>query len=247
MKIIISPAKKINHHIEFSPQSSPKLFSRTQEIYDTLITLDYPTLKELWNCSDKIAQTSYEKLHEKTPTAAYLPALLAYNGIQYQYMAPQVFHDQEWTYVQEHLRILSGFYGILRPLDAIIPYRLEMQALLTIGNHSNLYDYWNQLLHDELYQNNDLVINLASKEYSQCIRPYVNSTEKMVDIHFVVLQDNKIRTKATYAKMARGAMVRFMAEKQVTSQKELQAFQEFGYQFDPSLSTEKELYFVSKQ
>ncbi|MBN2222755.1 MAG: peroxide stress protein YaaA, partial [Vallitaleaceae bacterium] len=146
-----------------------------------------------------------------------------------------------------HLRILSGFYGSLRPLDSIIPYRLEMQAPLHVGKYENLYTYWNHLLYDELYHENNLVINLASKEYSQCLRPYLKEKDQFIDLHFLVRKNSKLTVKATYAKMARGAMVRFMAERQIKTPEGLKDFQEFGYSYDMKLSKESELYFVKEE
>ena len=91
-------------------------------------------------------------------------ALVSYVGIQYQYMAPQVFEDAYYEYVQEHLRILSGFYGIVRPLDRVTPYRLEMQAKLAMDGHRNLYSYWGDSLYRELTQDDHVILNLASGE-----------------------------------------------------------------------------------
>ena len=101
------------------------------------------------------------------------PALLAYDGIQYTYMAPAVFEDGQYDYVQEYLRILSGFYGVVKPMDGVVPYRLEMQAKAAVGGHKNLYDFWGDSLYREVIGDSRIVINLASKEYSKCIEKYL--------------------------------------------------------------------------
>ena len=111
-----------------------------------------PGGQKLWQCNDKIAELNFQRFSRMDLTRNLTPALLSYEGIQYQYMAPQVFTEQEWAYAQEHLRILSGFYGVLRPLDGVVPYRLEMQAktgraqvpgcTLPGMPPASLYDFW---------------------------------------------------------------------------------------------------------
>ena len=97
------------------------------------------------------------------------PAILSYEGIAYQYMAPAVFEYGHFDYIQEHLRILSAFYGSLKPMDGVTPYRLEMQAKAIIGNTKNLYEYWGDLPYKDVRDESGIIINLASKEYSKCI------------------------------------------------------------------------------
>jgi len=100
------------------------------------------------------------------------PAVLSYEGIAFQYMAPAVFEDRQLAYVQKHLRILSAFYGVLEPMDGVTPYRLEMQAKVGIGDAKNLYDYWGERLYRSVIDDSRVIINLASKEYSKCIEKY---------------------------------------------------------------------------
>ena len=139
MKIIISPAKKMTAQVEYpAPTESPVFLERTKQLMQKLQSLSYEELKKLWVCNDEIASQNVERLqHMDLQTGS--AALVSYVGIQYQYMAPQVFEDAYYEYVQEHLRILSGFYGIVRPLDRVTPYRLEMQAKLAMDGHRNLY------------------------------------------------------------------------------------------------------------
>ena len=103
------------------------------------------------------------------------PALLAYDGIQYTYMAPAVFEDGQFDYVQEHLRILSGFYGVVKPMDGVVPYRLEMQAKAVVDEYKNLYDFWGDDLYREVMDESRILVNLASKEYSKCIEKYLKA------------------------------------------------------------------------
>ena len=129
MKFIISPAKTMNVDTDsFAPHDLPRFLEQAEELKNYLQSLDYAACKALWNCSDALAEPNFERLQKMDLRRALTPALFAYEGIQYQYMAPGVFTEEELSYVQEHLRILSGLYGLLRPLDGVTPYRLEMQA-----------------------------------------------------------------------------------------------------------------------
>ena len=140
MRIIISPAKKMNVDTDSFPcRDLPDFLPYTEEICRTLQGMSCEELKKLWKCNDQIAALNVRRLQDMNLHSRLTPAVLAYEGIQYRYMAPGVFTDQEFAYVQEHLRILSGFYGILRPFDGVTPYRLEMQAKLKIGECKDLY------------------------------------------------------------------------------------------------------------
>jgi cytoplasmic iron level regulating protein YaaA (DUF328/UPF0246 family) len=114
-------------------------------------------------------------------------------------------------YVQEHLRILSGFYGVMRPMDGVVPYRLEMQAKVAVCGHKNLYDFWGDSLYREVIGDSRIVINLASEEYSKCIERYLQLDDRYITCIFGELEGDKVVQKGVYAKMARGEMVRFMA------------------------------------
>ena len=132
------------------------------------------------------------------------PAILSYEGIQYQYMAPAIFEKGMLDYIQEHLRILSGFYGVLRPMDGVTPYRLEMQARASIDGSKNLYDFWGEELYEEVRDESGIIINLASKEYSKAIEGFLTPKDTMITCVFGDLEDGKVVQKGTYAKMARG-------------------------------------------
>ena len=171
------------------------------------------------------------------------PAILSYEGIAYQYMAPAVFEDSSFDYVQEHLRILSGFYGVLKPMDGVTPYRLEMQAKAGIQGHRDLYDLWGSRLYEEVIDESKVIINLASKEYSKCIEKYLKEDDIYITITFGEMVKGKLVTKGTYAKMARGEMVRFMAENQIEDPKEIKSFDRLGYVYRDELSGDREIVF----
>lgn len=245
MKIIISPAKKMQVDTDsFIPLSQPLFLEQTQQLLEYLRSLSFEELKDLWKCSDKLATENYQNLLEMNLDGNLTPALLAYVGIQYQTMAPEVFSQVQFDYVQKYLRILSGFYGVLAPFDGVVPYRLEMQAKVKLNDSKNLYALWADRLYQVLYEDDDCVLNLASKEYSKAIERYVKPDQKFVTCVFGELKDGKVKQKATAAKMARGQMVQFLARKQIQDLAQAKEFNELGYRFLPEKSSQTEYVFV---
>jgi len=244
MKIIISPAKKMNiREDELEWANLPCFLSRAEELKRYIQGLDLDQARKLWQCNEKIALLNYGRFKEMDLERRLTPALLSYEGIQYQYMAPGVFEQGQWDYVQEHLRILSGFYGLLRPFDGVEPYRLEMQAKVGIGDAKNLYEYWGDMLYCSVIDNSRIIINLASKEYSKSIEKYLTLRDKYITIVFCELSGDKLVTKGTYAKMARGEMVRFMAENSIENPEDIKKFDRLGYAFRHDLSSDTEYIF----
>ena len=141
------------------------------------------------------------------------------------------------------MRILSAFYGVLKPLDGVTPYRLEMQAKVGIGDAKNLYEYWGDMLYCSVIDNSRIIINLASKEYSKSIEKYLTLRDKYITIVFCELSGDKLVTKGTYAKMARGEMVRFMAENSIENPEDIKKFDRLGYAFRYDLSSDTEYIF----
>lgn len=143
MKIILSPAKKMNADTDTLEYIGlPVYLEQAQDILTWMQSKTYEELKKLWKCNDKIAKQNYERLQQMDLHKNLTPAVLSYEGIAYQYMAPAVFEDGQLAYVQEHLRILSGFYGVLKAMDGVLPYRLEMQAKAAVGDSKDLYGLW---------------------------------------------------------------------------------------------------------
>jgi hypothetical protein len=184
-------------------------------------------------------------------------------------MAPAVFGGTETDYIQEHLRILSGFYGVLKPFDGVVPYRLEMQA--KASDAGDLYKFWGEKLYQETVctkknrpdrgdeetmgqgdgkgalseeRKGALILNLASKEYSRCIERYLRPEDRFLTVTFGELSGGKVKQKGTFAKMARGEMVRYLAEHQVEDPEGIKGFDRLGYHFEEALSTEKEYVFL---
>ena len=247
MRIILSPAKKMQHD-ENGPayRDLPVFLSDAEKIKASLKEKSFSELKALWACNEKITEQNIERLSSMDLRGKLSPAILSYDGIAYQYMAPTVFETEMLCYVQEHLRILSGFYGIVRPMDGVTPYRLEMQAKLEIDSAKNLYEYWGDRLYKEVRDSSGIIINLASKEYSKCIEKYLQPGDRYVSCNFFEEQEGKLVQKGVYCKMARGEMVRFMAENRVEEPEGIKDFSVMGYRFSKELSSEKEYIFMRK-
>ena len=243
MKLIISPAKKMNVDTDtMEIRGLPRFLNRTRLLCDWLKTMSYDQLKALWRCNDAIASLNYERLQHMELEERLTPAVLAYEGIQYRYMAPHLFSWEQFDYLDRHLRILSGFYGMLRPFDGIVPYRLEMQAKPEFC--CTLYRFWGQRLGTALSEQNDLVIDLASEEYSRAARQGLGENVRWVTVYFGQLTGGKFREKGTLCKKARGTMVRYMAQHQITDVEALKEFDGLGFQFWPEASDDQRLYFL---
>lgn len=244
MLAILSPAKRMKEEDCLPPRTRPVFLDRTEQLLDILRALPLNGLKSLLQCNDQIAGLNYWRYQNMNLHAALSPAVLAFDGIQYQYMAPGVFEDAAYDYIERHVRILSGFYGLLRPFDGVTPYRLEMQARLRVGRFQNLYDFWGDAPCRALLRETNTVVNLASDEYSRLIRRHLPAHVRWVDCIFGELSGEKIREKGVYVKMARGEMVRFMAEEDIQMPEELRAFSRLGFAFQPEYSSPNRLVFL---
>ena len=245
MRIIISPAKQMRVDADtFACSTLPVFMEKTEILMRWIQGLSYEEQKKLWACNDKIASQNAERFAHMDLRQNLTPALLSYDGIQYTYMAPAVFEDGQYDYVQDHLRILSGFYGIVKPMDGVVPYRLEMHAKASVSRCKNLYDFWGDSLYREVIDDSRIIVNLASKEYSRCIEKYLRPDDRYITCVFGELEGNKVVQKGVYAKMARGEMVRFMAGIQAEIPEQIKAFNWSGYHYDQDRSSDDEYVFI---
>ena len=280
LRIIISPAKKMNIDPDtFAAESLPVFLSEAEKLKAYLQGLSFAEAKALWRCNDRLAELNFARLKNMELCGGSLtPALIAYEGIQYQYLAPKTLEEAALSWLSGHLRIVSGFYGLLRPFDGVVPYRLEMQAEAKIGGCRNLYAFWGGKIYEALCAEADsgaeragaqlaetvavldkvsglcgnegaggtdcgaekgrakaaaaaaapgeesgcladttatpplMILNLASKEYAKAVEPYLRPQDRWISCVFAERADGKLRQKATLAKMARGEMVRYLAE-----------------------------------
>lgn len=245
--MIISPAKKMRVDTDaFICNDLPALLPKAEVLMDYIKGLTYAEQKALWACNEKIAQENAERFAHMDLREALTPAILAYDGIQYASMGPAVFEDSQFDYDQRRLRILSGFYGVLKPMDGVVPYRLEMQAKARVAGTRNLYEFWGDDLYREVVDDSHIIVNLASVEYSRCIEKCLTPKDRFITCVFGELEHGKVVQKGVYAKMARGDMVRYMAEIGAGAPEQLRAFDRSGYRFDEARSTETEYVFIRK-
>lgn len=247
MKIIISPAKKMNIDDDiFEYRSKPVFFEQAEEIMNYMKNLSYDECKTIWKCSDKLAQLNYDRVVNMDLNYRLTPALFSYEGIQYQYMGARVLSRDALEYLQDNLRILSGFYGILKPLDGVVPYRLEMQSKFINYKNKDLYEYWSDKIANSLFEETNLIINLASKEYSKCVEKYLKNSPgtKFITCVFGEIKGDKVIEKGTLAKMARGEMVRYLAQNKICDLEGLKRFDKLEYKYSQEKSNENTYVFI---
>ena len=238
MKIIIAPAKimKIDRD-SFPIQSKPQFLDKTRILERFLKSRSNEQLKDLWHASENVTKQSILQLENMNLDERLTPAILAFSGIQYQYMAPDLFTQPALDYIQKNLRILSGFYGMLRPFDGVCPYRLELNTKMVGFRDYSLYHFWGSDIAENLFQEDNIVIDLASKQYTGLVKPYLSQGRQLITVDFQELKNDKWKTVGVHAKMARGEMVRYIAEKQIKNPTDLQDFNDFEFQFEPDVST----------
>ena len=247
MRIIIAPAKKMIVDTDsFAVDGLPQFLEQAERLKAVLQTMSPRELQSLWKCNDAIAKLNVERLGHMDLRRNLTPAVLSYEGIQYRYMAPGVMEAAHLDYLREHLRILSGFYGLLRPFDGVTPYRLEMQAQLKLDGCRDLYQFWGDRLARQLAAETDFVLNLASKEYSKAVEPHLPENIRFVTCTFGEWKGGKVIEKGTQCKMARGQMVRWMAEHKIEDPENLRAFHQLGYCFHGELSAENHFVFLKQ-
>lgn len=219
MKVILSPAKKmVRADDDFTYRDLPVFLEDSRKLLQELRSYDEAELKKIWKCSDRLVRENMERLQEADLERNLSPAVFSYVGLAFQHMAPGAMTNEGLDWLQEHMRILSGFYGVLKPFDGITPYRLEMQAVLL--ETGSLYDFWGGRLYREM--NDDLIINLASREYSDAVLPYAEG--RVITIVFAEEKNGKLIQKGTYAKMARGEMTYWMAENRIEDPERIKTF-----------------------
>ena len=220
---------------DLAPKTIPVFLSKTEKLLEKLRSMSAEQLQHMYRCNDKILAENIKRIETMNLYENLSPALFSYSGLAFQHLSATSLCQDELDYLQEHFRILSGFYGVLKPMDGITPYRLEMLSVFPDG--SNLYDYWNDALYRELSDN--VIINLASEEYSRCIKDYLQ-------IVFGEFKNGKLITKATKAKMARGDMIWYMAQNHITNPEDIKKFSEH-YCYAEELSDDTHFVFVSQE
>ena len=244
MKIIISPTKKMKvANDDLLPTTTPIFNDQANNILNYLKLLDSTSLKKIYKCNDKILSENIERLNNPLINNC---AVLSYQGLQFQHMAPHLFSEDQLNYINSNLVILSAVYGVLKPFDSINLYRLEMNATINYNEHTNMYSLWSNSIYNELFKDNDVIINLASKEYYDAIKKHQSENDVVINIIFGELINGKVISKATLAKMARGSMVRYMAENAIDCTEKIKNFNDLNFAFDVDLSDDLNYIFIKK-
>ena len=251
MKTLISPSKTLNfdNNINCNITSKCRLIDYTSELHKILISYSKNDLKNLMNVSDKIAELNYNRFKTwKDPSKSKTSkqAIYAFKGDVYSGLDAESIDEDKFDYLQNSLRIISGYYGLLRPFDQILPYRLEMGTKLENENGNNLYKFWGDKITDVLNEDldtNDIIVNLASDEYFKSInKDKIKS--KIITPVFKEFKNGLYKVIAIYAKKARGLMSRFLIERKSTSIDDIKLFNIDGYSFDSNLSNDSQLVFT---
>ena len=246
MKIIISPAKKMKREEYVAPLHRPMFLKEAGELLSFLRSLSDSEKAKVWKVKGALLSSSLSSLSMLSLEDIGSPAIFSYDGIQYTYMSPSSFTDSMLEYAEKNLRIISGLYGLLKPLDGVGTYRLEMESPISIPGYGDLYSYWGGKIASSLMEDERVLVNLASAEYSKAVLPYLPSTVTVVTPVFLDWEKGRYVSKGVYAKMERGEMVRFLAETGAETVGEIMKFSSRGYQFSRFLSDSNTLCFVRK-
>ncbi len=247
MLIIISPAKTMDYGtpVPTERSSTPAFLDKSKLLINRLRDFSALDLCELQHVSIKIAELNFERNQLwKTPftTSNSRQAVFAFKGDVYNGLDAYTLNTKNLQFAQGHLAILSGLYGLLRPLDLIRPYRLEMATKLTTSSARNLYDFWDMIITDAINRQlsilkSDILINLASNEYFKAVRTKALQARIITPV-FKEYKNGEYKVIAIYAKKARGLMSRFIVENELSDIQALKQFHGDGYQFKPALSDE---------
>ncbi|MGI6047616.1 MAG: YaaA family protein [Petrimonas sp.] len=252
MQIILSPAKLMNFSAktEKIEVTKPLFPDKTRELVSVCQQLSESEISSAMKINPKMAREVHEYFQtfnfKNTPRHV---AALTYNGIAYKGLNAHDFSKDDFDYAQQHLNIISGLYGILRPFDEIKPYRLEMARKIHPNGYKDLYDFWqydvNQYLAEKLVEDEKVIINVASKEYSKAVsKKLLPKGTRIIEINFLQQEGNKLKQIVVHSKKARGLMARFIIKNQLKVTEEVKAFDYENYFYYPQLSTKDKWMFV---
>ena len=252
MLVLISPAKTLDYQtlLPTDQHSLPRLLKHSQELVDVAKQLSASQIASLMSVSEKIAELNVARFRDwqsELNFANSRQAIFAFKGDVYTGLDAYTLHEQQLSYAQQHLRMLSGLYGLLKPLDLMMPYRLEMGTRLANPRGSNLYTFWGNIItdliqHDLAEANSNFIVNLASDEYYKAVKE-TKLNAQIIKPVFLDQKNGKYKVISFYAKKARGLMARYIIENQLQDPEQLKAFDVEGYYFDPVSSQGNELVF----
>lgn len=251
MKLVLSPAKSLDYESKLPTTKTSEgcFLAEAQRLNKLLKKKSAKSLSKLMNISDNLAQLNYDRNQEWSLPFTKdnaRPALYAFSGDVYRGIDAYNIDTKKLDKVQDTIRIISGLYGILKPLDLIQPYRLEMGTKMPVGKNKNLYEFWKkkvtQALNDEL-EDNELFLNLASNEYFKAIDAKALKVP-VVTANFKDLKNGEYKTIMTSAKLARGYMTRYIIDTNANTIDDVKGFNYEGYGYSEDLSSKNELVFI---
>ncbi len=256
MLIVVSPAKTLDYESPLPTErhTQPELIKYSAELINVCRTLTPADISELMKVSDKIAGLNaarFEEWSETFTTENSRQAIFAFKGDVYTGLEAETLSESDLEFAQNHLRMLSGLYGLLKPLDLMQPYRLEMGTKLANDRGANLYQFWGNIITDKLNdaidaQGDNVLINLASNEYFKAVKPKALDAQIITPV-FKDCKNGQYKVISFYAKKARGMMARYIIENRIESVKQLEEFDTAGYYFCAAESTATELVFKREE
>lgn len=245
MLMVISPAKNLDYDTAPMTQehTQPDFIPQAQQLIDELKALAPHDISELMHISDKLGELNYTRYHSWEPEFSFdnaKQAMLAFNGDVYTGLDANSMKKADLTFAQKHLRILSGLYGLLKPLDLMQAYRLEMGTKFANQGGKNLYEFWGLQITDALNAQlkaikSETVVNLASNEYFKSVKPK-SLNARIITPAFKDLKGDKYKIVSFYAKKARGLMARYIIDNKITDAEKIKGFDVAGYVFNPDLT-----------
>ena len=236
MKIIISPAKGFKHFDNIKTEGL--LFpEKTRILLEKIRKLSMNEMGNLNRTNDKLTEKAYFDFQDFDFDDLANPALFSFDGLVFKQFTMEDFPDLE--YLNDHVYILDAFYGLLKPMTGISDYRLYFDNTMY-----DLYEFWGDDLYKKLYEDNDLVLNLASKEYTKTIRPFLKDSDKFLTVDFKEVRDGKLKSVVSYMKQARGQMLKEIITRKIEDIDQVKKLNINGYVYDPYNSTKDTLTFV---
>jgi len=248
MLILLSPSKTQDFATEstiLKPTQSA-FQTETQELIQLLKSYSQEDISKLMSISEKLAKLNFQRFQDFKPRFTRQnskPALEAFQGDVYQYIDINNYNTKQLAYAQSHLRIISGLYGLLKPLDLIQPYRLEMKTKLINKQGPSLYQFWGSKITNEINKTKEPIINLASEEYFKVIQP-AQLQHSVYKINFKEKKGDTYKTVAIHAKRARGSMANYIIQNRLQFPEDLKSFRKKNYRFSKKLSKEFEFTFI---
>lgn len=246
MLVLLSPAKTMTQRIDCQEAALPKFLDETKFIMEYLQTFQVEELQRIMKISPKIAEQNFERYQKFSYDENGTPALFFYTGLQYKNISVDSFSVEDMDFANQCVRIISGLYGVLAPNSSVYPYRLDFEMKLNFPGYSNLYEVWGSKIFDFLSKEDDIMINLASKEYAKVILPYVKHGTRVITCSFYVEKNGKRKMESTAAKIARGLMTSYIVRNRLRGPEQLKAFCEGGYVYEEALSSDGEFVFIRR-